>query len=61
MDGVSTNSGALHQIVRDVAKTQEQCDITLIRLIETQRETFASMHDCVGEMKSYVGQMLVVT
>jgi len=59
MDSVFTNSGALHQTVRDVAKTQELSDITLIHLIETQQETFANMHDCVGEMKSYLVQMLV--
>jgi hypothetical protein len=61
MDGVSMNSGAPHQIVRDMAKTQELCDVTLIRLIETRQKTFASTRDCVGEMKSYMGQMLAVT
>jgi hypothetical protein len=61
MDGASMNSGALRQTVRDAAKTQEQSDVTSIHLIEIQLEIFASMHDCVGEMKYYEVQMLVVT
>jgi len=55
------NSGALHQIVRDAAKTQELSDVTLIHLIKIQQETFTSMHDCVGEKKYYKVQMLVAT
>jgi hypothetical protein len=61
MDGVPMNSGALQQTVRDVAKTQELSDVTSTRQIEIRQEIFASMHGCVGGMKSYKGQMLVVT
>ena len=54
MDGVFTNSSALHHTVRDVAKTQDLSDVTLTRLIKTQPEIFANMHSYIGEMKSYV-------
>jgi hypothetical protein len=55
------NFSALHQTVRDVAKTQELCDVTLIHLIETLPEIFGNMRGCVGEMKFCVAQMIAVT
>jgi hypothetical protein len=60
MAGVSTNSSALQQTVRDVVKTQELSIVTLTQLIEDQRETSASTHDSVGERKSYWVLTLVV-
>ena len=60
MVGVSMNSSALHQIVRDVEKTQELSDVTLINPIKIPWEIFASMRDIVGETRYYVVQMSVV-
>ena len=61
MVGVSMNSSALHQIVRDVEKTQELSNVTLINPIEIPWEIFASMRDIVGETRYYVVQINVVT
>jgi len=61
MDGVFTNSSALHHTVRDTAKTQDLSDVTLTHLIETQLEIFENMRGCVGEMKSCRVQILAVT
>lgn len=61
MVSMSMNSSALHQVVRNVEKTQELSDVTLINPIEIPQEIFASMRDVVGEMKYYVVQIIVVT
>jgi len=61
MDSVFMNSSVLHHIVRDAAKTPGLFNVTLIHLIEIQLETFANMRGCVGEKKSCVVRMLVVT